>query len=200
MIKFEGEQSRLKTARTEVPDTAEFKPFRDASGEDAKSQLIDRAAAAFGRFVDTHPDQRTTTIRPDEVYDQVLREGGLQQDWQNAFGGDQKGRDLFGLVAWTYFFKHDADWMGTPAQAPGLGKLGWTYSLRCGGFRLGQCVERKSTRDRGRVISGPDFDCFYQVRFKSPPVGGPGPVQLVPDDDIDGNIQDESCRGISGPP
>jgi hypothetical protein len=198
MIKFRGERERYKIARTMVPRTAEFEAFRIAKVDERKSELMDEAFSVLGRAVDAHPDLRETGICPDNIYEDVMRKRGFREQWEEAFGGEQNGRDMFGLVAWTYFFKHQSDWLGTPPDTAGLGKQGWKYTLRCGGYRVGQCVQQMSTGEYGRIIGEPNFDCFYKVRFRPGPLGGPGRVEQVPDNDlVEGEIDDQLCAGIA---
>ena len=122
-----SEPDQWKKAWTRVPKTAEFKPYRDAEADPLKRALMAETAATLGRVVQTHADPGEKGLRPDDLYKTVLEEQGLRERWQKAFGGDENGRDLFGLVAWTYFYDHEADWLGTPPNTPGLGKRSWVY-------------------------------------------------------------------------
>jgi hypothetical protein len=193
MIKFRGERDRYKVARTKVPRTAEFKPYNDADADSAKSDLMDAAAAALGRIVDAHPELGERGFRPDDLYKTVMEDRGLREAWERAFGGEDRGRDLFGLVAWAHFFDHDATWLATPPKTPGLGKRGWTYlaesaatdfaprsGLRAIGFVINQCVLWRLMQRHGRIISEPRQredtlipEREYKVRFPRGPLGDP---------------------------
>ena len=122
-----SEPERYKVARTRVPKTAEFKPYRDAKADQTKSDLMDAAAVAISRVAETHPERVKAGLRPDDLYETVMGEQGLSKSWEAAFGGEESGRQMFGLVAWTYFFNHSGHWLGTPSNRAGLGKRGWTY-------------------------------------------------------------------------
>jgi quinol monooxygenase YgiN len=221
-----SERERYKNALTRVPKTAEFNPYRDAEADKPKSDLMHRASAALGRVVDTHPD-RDKGLRPDDLYNTVMEEEqGLRKSWEEAFGGEKGGRDLFGLVAWTHFYDDKTTtWLATPADTPGLGKLGWTYlaerkRVPAEGlarsaelakqfqpkYRRSQCVKWDRDEDSmyGRVMDGPrDFagpapEKRYLVRFR-PQLGVPKDERWI----VDYNLveaDDNSCLGIDPDP
>ncbi len=130
MIKFRGERKEWKLSRIRVPNTAEFLPLKSALDENERNKLDLLAAAmkAFGDAVDAHPDSDKKGIRPDDLYDNALDGAKIRERWEIAFGGKEEGRDLFGLVAWLYFFDdHKSIWFAKAPDTQGLGKRGWTY-------------------------------------------------------------------------
>jgi hypothetical protein len=131
MIIYLGEAERWKTARTELPNTAEFEPLRDAlkSKDRDKKELLAAAAAELDRAVDAHPATEDNPIVPDNLYETTMGDSGLLKRWESTFGEDDKAEKLFGLLAWQYFFNHDSKWRAQASDTPGLGKLGWSYHL-----------------------------------------------------------------------
>ena len=182
-----------------VPQTAEFKPYVYARAQESKADLMCDALAALDRVIDRHPDPDEKGLRANDLYQTVLEEQGLRESWEQAFGGEDTGRDLFGLVAWAYFFRHDTTWLATASDTPGLGKQGWTYlaeqttpvqpsGAKAGAIeraladaeedkegyipQMGNCVEW-NLGGYGKVDQGPRSDGKYHVVFnrhlKSPP-------------------------------
>ncbi len=127
MLKVQRGGQKPKVARTSPPHTTEFKPYVEARADQAQSKLIDEASAVFGSAVDKNSQHARTGLRPDDLYEASLAEKGLQKRWEAAFGGEESGRRMFGLVAWIYFFEHGDHWLGRPSDRAGLGKRGWTY-------------------------------------------------------------------------
>ena len=129
MIKYIGARRQYQVAHKAVPRTAEFKLLREILEERGRhrSDLVRAAAAALDRVVGAHPAPRADALTPDALYDAALGDTRLIEGWENTFGGAEKGRDLFGLVAWTYFFNHGSTWLAHASGTPGLGKRGWTF-------------------------------------------------------------------------
>jgi hypothetical protein len=128
MLKYQGKARKRKVARTMVPKTAEFEPYAKARAKKATAKLVDEAFAAFGRSVDASPDLARSGLRPDDLYAAALAKKGLRKRWEAAFDGEESGRRLFGLVAWTYFFQNSQSWLGTAPETSGVGKRGWIYA------------------------------------------------------------------------
>lgn len=86
------ERQGYKIARTKVPRTAEFKPYREAKQEKVKSCLIDMARAALRATIVAHADRLDTGIRPDDVYGDALEAYRLRERWESTFGNEQRKR------------------------------------------------------------------------------------------------------------
>ena len=129
MLRFLSRGQQPKVARSSPPQTIEFKPYVEARADQAKSKLIAEASAVFGNVVARKPELARTGLRPDDLYEDSLADKGLQKRWEAAFGGEESGRRMFGLVSWTFFVDHDGHWLGTPSSKAGLGKRGWTYKV-----------------------------------------------------------------------
>ena len=157
-----------------MPKTAEFKPYRDAKADQTKSDLMDAAAVAISRVAETHPERVKAGLRPDDLYETVMGEQGLSKSWEAAFGGEESGRQMFGLVAWTYFFNHSGHWLGTPSNRAGLGKRGWTYVAE-------PEPEKPAERPWCLLLEGPVGVLPWKRRsqpLRSRPAAGSPPVQV----------------------
>lgn len=66
-------------------------------------------------------------LRPDDLYEAALDAQGLRSRWEETLGGEDKGRDLFAILAWDHVFLSDKTWIGQASGKPGLGKRYWTY-------------------------------------------------------------------------
>jgi hypothetical protein len=152
MIKYLGESERWKTARTGVPNTAEFKPLKAAlkSKDQDTKKLIAAATAALSKSVEGQPVSKKEPIVPGDLYHVTLEGAGLRKTWEETFDGSEKATKLFGLLAWRYFFKHDATWLATPPDTPGLGRQAWSYHVESKGARASAGVESKGTGPRRR--------------------------------------------------
>jgi hypothetical protein len=129
MIKLLGERGEYMNALAVLPDGAEFLALNSILDENEKGKLELMAAAtkAIGDMVDAHPDRNQKGIRADELYDGALGGAKIRERWEKSFGRTEEGRELFGLVAWRYFFDHKSTWFAKASDTPGLGKRGWTY-------------------------------------------------------------------------
>lgn len=129
MIKFLGEHGEYKNPWTVLPNIAEFLSLNSVLDENEKARLdlVAAATKAFGDAVDVYPDRDKKGIRPDDLYEHALAGARIRERWEDTFGGQENGRDLFGLVAWKYFLDHKLTWCANASDTPGLGKRGWTY-------------------------------------------------------------------------
>ncbi len=176
MIKFLDERGESQNALTVLPDTAEFLALKSVLDEKgtAKLDLVAAVMKAFGDAVDAHADRDQKGIRPDDLYDDTLVGAKIRERWENTFGGQEEGRDLFGLVAWKYFFDHKSTWC----------REGFRYSRpRQAGLDLPARGRDGSTqfRRRGRVPSygpRPELGCGRAQWFHS-----------------NGNLSTGECRG-----
>jgi hypothetical protein len=155
MIKYLDESERWKTARTAVPNTAEFKPLKEAlkSKNQATKKLLAAATAALSESVEGQPASKEEPIVPGDLYHGTLGGAGLLKTWEKTFDGSDKGAKLFGLLAWHYFFKHDTTWLAKAADTAGLGKQGWKYYVETKAVPAAAAVEKKQAQRRRRAAS-----------------------------------------------
>ena len=155
MIKYLDESERWKTARTAVPNTAEFKPLKEAlkSKNQATKKLLAAATAALSESVEGQPASKEEPIVPGDLYHGTLGGAGLLKTWEKTFDGSDKAAKFFGLLAWHYFFKHDATWLARAADTPGLGKQGWKYYVETKAVPAPAAVEKKAAQPRRRAAS-----------------------------------------------
>jgi len=153
MIRYLGESKRYKTARTELPQTAEFKPLRVLleSKDQVKKGLLNSATAALSKTVTARRTPQAKPIVPDDLYEATLGDSGLLTRWEKTFDGSDNARKLFGLLAWRYFFNDDSTWLAKASDSPRLGKRAWSYHVEreAGGTRA--AVKKKRVEPQTRA-------------------------------------------------
>jgi hypothetical protein len=129
MITYQGKDKKLKNAKTALPRDAEFEPLRAIlqGGDQALLKLLSTATEALDSEIGKNPDSVVQRVKPDAIYEAVLGKAQILEPWEDAFGGTERGRNLFGLVAWRYFFNHNSIWFAQPSETES-GKRSWTYS------------------------------------------------------------------------
>jgi hypothetical protein len=152
MIKYRGKSERWKTARTPVPNTAEFKPLKAAlkSKNQATKELLEAATGALSKSVEARAASKEKPIVPGELYHGTLGAAGLLVTWEKTFKGSDNAAKLFGLLAWHYFFKRDETWLAEAPDTRSLGKQGWKYYVESKAVPAPAAVRKKAARRRTR--------------------------------------------------